>query len=197
MSAEIVYLVSNLARSTPPIKPVMRDSLNNRLSKRSKETNTEFEKTLNIAFKELPGEDFKGGVLDSLESYYKNRYEDQRSDFQKIFRQIHGIWTLTLILVVIGLAGMISGIFLVLSDNYSAGVLATVSGIICGFISIPFFKLTSIENSRLDKISKELNTLTNTYTAMGYIVQIPDLKGKGEAIEDLIKAILHNDQHIA
>lgn len=175
----------------------MRDSLNNRLSKRSKETNAEFEKTLNIAYNELSGEDFKGGVLDSLESYYRNRYEDLSSDFLKILRRIHGIWILTLILVVIGLAGMVSGIFLVFSGNYSAGALAMISGIICEFISISLFKLTNVENSRLDNISKELNTLANTYTAMGYIDQISDLKGKGEAIEDLIKTILPNEKHIA
>lgn len=197
MSAEIVKLVSNLAQYTPPIKPVMRDSLNNRLSKRSKETNAEFEKTLNIAYNELSGEDFKGGVLDSLESYYRNRYKELSSDFLKILRRNQRIWIITLIFVVIGLAGMVSGIILVFSGNYSTGLLTMISGILCEFISISLFNLINIENRRLDNISKELNTLANTYAATGYIDQISDLKGKGEAIEDLIKTILPNEKHVA
>ena len=191
MSTEFIYLVSNLAKFTPPIKPVMRDSLNNRLLRRSKETNTEFDKTLHIAFNELPGEDFNGGVLDSLKSYYLGRYIMQRDDFLQQLRQARTTSIAMLVLLIIGAFIMLAGVTLYFFAKPEPATIAVISGAmseVLGFLILQFNKLL---NDRLDETAKQMDTLARTQDAMTYIDLITDPTTKGEAIKDLLKNILN------
>ena len=191
MSADIVKLVSHLAQSTPPIKPVMHNSLNNRLSRRSKETNPEFEKTLNIAYKNLPGEDFEEGVLSSLESYYRAHYINQRVNFARRLEQARFTFIATFTLLIIGAVVMLVGIALFFLGNHQLSIVVVISGFIAEVAGFCLLHINKLLNDQLDESVKQIDTLAKTYDAMSYIDQITDPAIKGEAIEDLLKSIVN------
>lgn len=240
MSAEIINLVSNLAKASPPMAPIVRHSLDEHMAKREQRrpgpaashlitpsspakpqspTGTkryqlpaedlallssassqplpadasvmeqQFEQTLNTAYEELPKDEFKTTVFDSIEKYYEHAYAYLSRYYKEHTKHNHLAFIASLSLLTLGTVVICTGVIFIFFANFPWANILMFSGAVVDVVAAIIFGFNIFANHRLDQIAQELDMLGKTRTAMGYIDQIADSDKKGKAIEKLLRDI--------